>query len=146
MHTLFTAGYEGMVQPDFIAGLQRAGILRVIDVRAVPQSRKPGFSKRLLAATLAQAGIAYTHLRALGTPKPGRIAARAGDAAGMERVFLDHLAGDAPMAALAEATALAAEAPSCLICFEHDPALCHRRLLADRIHAATGQPVTHLEF
>ena len=46
---IFTIGYEGATQPDFIAALRAAGVERVIDVRAVPLSRRPGFSKNVLA-------------------------------------------------------------------------------------------------
>jgi uncharacterized protein (DUF488 family) len=35
-------------------------------VRAVAASRKPGFSKRQLAASLDQIGIRYLHLQKLG--------------------------------------------------------------------------------
>lgn len=79
---IFTIGYEGATQDQFIATLQQAGVVQVIDVRAVPLSRKPGFSKNVLAAGLKAAGIAYVHLKALGTPPEGREAARKGNLPG----------------------------------------------------------------
>ena len=84
---IFTIGYEGSTQDEFIAALQQAGVERIIDVRAVPLSRKPGFSKNVLAAGLSEAGIDYVHLKALGTPPAGREAARKGDEAGLERIY-----------------------------------------------------------
>ncbi|HEY0011664.1 MAG TPA: DUF488 domain-containing protein, partial [Allosphingosinicella sp.] len=77
---IFTIGYEGSTQPELIAALTGAGVERLIDVRAVPLSRKPGFSKNILAAGLREAGIDYVHLKALGTPPAGREAARKGKA------------------------------------------------------------------
>src|SRR4028119_55833 len=75
---IFTIGYEGATQAELVAALRAAGVERVIDVRAVPLSRKPGFSKNVLAAGLAEAGIGYVHLKALGTPPEGRGGARPG--------------------------------------------------------------------
>jgi uncharacterized protein (DUF488 family) len=123
---IFTIGYEKTTQDELVAALQEAGVERVIDVRAVPMSRKPGFSKNVLAAGLKQAGIDYVHLKALGTPAEGREAARKGRHAEMERIYAAQL--DTPEAAAqgARMIALAEEKPSALLCFERDPAHCHR--------------------
>lgn len=123
---IFTIGYEGTTQPEVVAALQEAGVARVIDVRAVPLSRKPGFSKNILAAGLKEAGIDYVHLKALGTPAEGREAARKGRHAEMERIYAAQL--ETPEAAVqsAQMIALAEEKPSALLCFERDPAHCHR--------------------
>ena len=126
---LFTIGYEGTTQPEFIAALQAAGVERVIDVRAVPLSRKPGFSKNILAASLREAGIDYVHLRALGTPPDGREAARKGRHELLKRIYADQLELPEAIAAAAEMRDLAQEKPSALLCFERDPAGCHRSLL-----------------
>ncbi len=114
-----------------MTALLAAGVARLIDVRAVPLSRKPGFSKRQLAAALHEAGIGYISLRGLGTPKSGRIAARRGDVAAMRDIFMAHMLTDAAQVDLAHATAIAAEAPACLLCFEADAAHCHRLLVAE---------------
>ena len=114
---------------DFLAALHRAGVKRVIDVRALPLSRRPGFSKSILAATLLDAGIDYVHLKALGTPKRGRDAAKKGDVATLEAVYEDQLALPEAQAAAARMRELAAETPSALLCYERDPCHCHRTLL-----------------
>ena len=123
---IFTIGYEGATQDEFIAALQEAGVEQVIDVRAVPLSRKPGFSKNVLAAGLKDAGIIYVHLKALGTPPEGREAARKGRLDVMERFYAEQL--ETPEAAVqaAQLVALVEERPSALLCFERDPAHCHR--------------------
>jgi uncharacterized protein (DUF488 family) len=141
---LFTIGYEGTTIDTVVGTLLGANVALLIDVRAVPQSRKPGFSKRQLAAALDQSGIAYVHLQALGTPKPGRDAVRAGHPERMEAIFRDHMTGDRPQVELTQARILTRERPACLLCFERDHNTCHRRLVAEMIVAETRQPVTHL--
>ncbi|HEX5818412.1 MAG TPA: DUF488 domain-containing protein, partial [Gemmatimonadales bacterium] len=92
MTSLATIGYESVAVPEFLATLRDAGIELLVDVRAVAGSRRPGYAKTALAANLASAGIKYLHLRGLGTPKEGRIAARAGRHAEMHAIFREHLA------------------------------------------------------
>jgi uncharacterized protein (DUF488 family) len=144
MPHLATIGYEGTTIDTVLTTLHDAHVALLIDVRAVPQSRKPGFSKRQLAAALDQAGIAYVHLQALGTPKPGRDAVRAGHPDRMEPIFREHMKSDRAQAALAEAKQLARARPACLLCFERNHNTCHRRLVAEMIVAETGQIVMHL--
>ncbi len=132
---IFTIGYEGATQPELIAALQAAGVAQVIDVRAVPLSRKPGFSKNVLAAGLRKAGIGYVHLKALGTPPAGREAARKGRIAEMERIYAEQLETPEAGAEAARMIALAEETPSALLCFERDPAGCHRTPLREAVMA-----------
>jgi uncharacterized protein (DUF488 family) len=144
MPKLVTIGYEGTTIDTVLTTLRDAGVGLLIDVRAVPLSRKPGFSKRQLAAALDESGIAYVHLQALGTPKPGRDAVRAGHPERMEVIFRDHMTSDRAQAELAQAKQLACERPACLLCFERDHNTCHRRLVAEMIVAETRQSVVHL--
>ena len=130
---IFTIGYEGATVTEFLAALRNAGVERVIDVRAVPNSRRPGFSKTPLRNALAEAGIDYVHLRALGTPADGRAAARAGRHADLERIYAGQLELPEAMAQSAPMLDLAAEKPSALLCYERDPAHCHRTLLLDAV-------------
>ncbi|HEY0326744.1 MAG TPA: DUF488 domain-containing protein [Allosphingosinicella sp.] len=126
---IFTIGYEQSTVPDLIAALQKAGVERVIDVRAVAASRRPGFSKTALAGALNEAGIAYEHLRALGTPKEGRDAAKRGDQETLERVYAGQL--ELPEAQAASAILLdrVDAQPTALLCYEREPADCHRSML-----------------
>lgn len=145
MQDLLTIGYEGCTIDDVLAVLRKAKVKLLIDVRAVPQSRKPGFSKRQLAAGLDEHGIAYVHLQGLGTPKPGRDAVRAGHPERMEPIFREHMRSDRALVELAQAKQLAGERRACLLCFEQDHMTCHRRFVAEMISAETGQPVVHLQ-
>ena len=144
LRELLSIGYEGCTIDNVLAALKQARVGLLIDVRAVPQSRKPGFSKRQLAAGLDEQGIRYVHLQGLGTPKPGRDAVRAGHPERMETIFREHMTGDRPQAELADATELARTTRACLLCFEHNPAHCHRRIVAEMITAATRQQIIHL--
>lgn len=127
--TIYTIGYEGVTMAAFIDTLRGAGVRRVIDVRALPLSRRPGFSKSSLAASLRDAGIDYAHLKALGTPKRGRDAAKKGDVATLTAVYDEQLELPEAQAQAAQMLALAEEMPSALLCYERDPCHCHRTLL-----------------
>lgn len=88
---IFTIGYEGTTQAELIARLKEAGVTLLADVRAVPLSRRPGFSKNILAAGLREAGIDYAGLKALGTPPEGREAARKHDLDKLRRIYMGQL-------------------------------------------------------
>lgn len=137
---VLTIGYEATTPAALLDALRAARVETVVDVRALANSRRPGFAKGALSATLAGAGIGYRHLRALGTPAEGRAAARSGQPAAMRRIFAAHLAGTEAQAALAELSDLARRQRVCLLCLEADPARCHRTLVAE----AVGLPVVHL--
>lgn len=138
---LWTIGYERAAQRDVIAALERAEIGTVLDVRDRPQSRRAGFSKTSLAASLLAAGIGYIHMKPLGTPKEGRIAHHAGDQATFWRIVDAQL--DTPEAGLAleEVASRAASGRCCLLCYEADWRHCHRARIIERL----GADARHLE-
>jgi uncharacterized protein (DUF488 family) len=141
---LWTIGYERVGVPDFVAALQAAKIKTLIDGRDVAHSRRAGFSKKALAASLDAAGIGYIHMKTLGTPKAGREAARRGDAETMQRIFEAKLAEPESQLALAETAALASKGRICLMCLEHDWRECHRAIVARHLEAEFGVKPTHL--
>ena len=142
---LATIGYEQETQPAVIQRLKDAGVEVLIDVRAVAASRRAGFSKTLLAASLNEAGIGYVHLRQLGTPKAGRDFARKGKIAEMHRIFEAHMAEPAAQVELAKATELVrGDKKVALLCYEADAAGCHRTILANRISEALGCEIENL--
>jgi uncharacterized protein (DUF488 family) len=130
---VFTIGYEGATQAELIDRLREAGVTLLADVRAVPLSRRPGFSKNILAAGLREAGIDYVGLKALGTPPEGRTAARQHDMDTLRRVYDDQLALPEAMAQAAMLADMAAERATALLCFEREPACCHRSLLVEAV-------------
>jgi uncharacterized protein (DUF488 family) len=140
---LATIGYEKASQGELIAALAEAGVRRLIDVRELPSSRRAGFSKTILAASLKAAGIDYIHLKALGTPKEGRLANRARQWERFWAIVDRQLESPEGQHDLARAAALASEMPSCLLCLEADHSTCHRSAVAERLKPF-GFEVRHL--
>lgn len=142
---LFTIGYEQAKAQAVIAELKLAGVRLLVDTRAVAASRRPGFSKRQLAAGLDEAGIGYLHLQKLGTPKEGRDAARSGHLARLFAIYERHLATPDAREQLDELTALVKSGkPICLLCYERDVAHCHRKRIAEIVCERTGAEAEHL--
>jgi uncharacterized protein (DUF488 family) len=145
MLSIATIGYEGATIATFQDALREAGIDLLIDVRALASSRRPGFAKTRLAANAKEAGAEYLHLRALGTPAEGRAAARAGHHEEMRRIFRAQLATPEAQEELALAADLVRQGRRvCLLCFEADPAHCHRNIVASALAEMLPATVTHL--
>ena len=143
MSRLWTIGYEHVGITDFVAALKTEKIETLLDIRELPNSRRAGFSKNMLAASLEKAGISYRHMKALGTPKAGRDAAKKGDTATMQAIFKQKLATPESQLALREAADLAKSARVCLMCLEHDWHVCHRAIVAERLEKF-GFNATHI--
>src|SRR3982750_1954195 len=112
---LFTIGYEQTPPKAVLDELESSGVKLLVDVRPVPSSRRPGFSKNQLAAGLDERGISYLHLRGLGTPKEGREAARSGKFDALHRIYAAHLKTPQARQELDELAALVNQAgPVCI--------------------------------
>jgi uncharacterized protein (DUF488 family) len=144
MTPLCTIGYEKASQAEVLAALAAAGVRRVIDVRDRPLSRRAGFSKRQLQAGLESHGIGYVHLQALGTPPEGREANHRRQWQRFWEIVEAKLATPEAEHALEQAAALAQEAPSCLICYEADWRICHRKRVAELLAERHGFELRHL--
>jgi uncharacterized protein (DUF488 family) len=142
---LFTIGYEKARPAAVMAELKRAKVKLLVDTRAVAASRKPGFSKKQLAAGLDEEGIGYLHLQKLGTPDEGRQAARAGKLDTLWRIYGKHLQTPEAIEAMAELVAIVKSGQAvCLLCYERDQACCHRSKIAEIVHDRTGASVVDL--
>jgi uncharacterized protein (DUF488 family) len=139
MPTIFTIGYEQATQAAVVAALREAGVEVLADIRYLPLSRRPGFSKSSLRAAVEEAGIEYRHLRDLGTPADGRAAARRGDHATLARVYAGQLELPEALKQMAELRALAEHKQVCLLCYERDASVCHRSLLYDALFGDFGR-------
>lgn len=142
--TIFTIGYEAATLGNVIERLKAAGVGMLVDVRAVAASRRAGFSKTILGASLEAEGIAYLHLRDLGTPKPGREAARKGRIGEMRAIFAEHMQEPAAQLQFERLKALAIETPAALLCYEAEACGCHRAVLAERLAAEADFKVVDL--
>lgn len=145
MIPLATIGYESAPQAKVIETLKAAGVQVLIDVRAVAASRRAGFSKGLLSSSLEDAGIEYVHLRELGTPKEGRMAARKGRTAEMREIFEAHLEEPRAQMQLAQAIEIAKAKKTALLCYEADHRGCHRSIVVERMLEAADFQVENLE-
>ena len=146
MPVIATIGYEGITLDSFITELINNGIRQVIDVRELPLSRRKGFSKTAISSALSMADIGYVHLKSLGDPKPGRLAARAGRDAEFRRIFGNHMKTDEAQRGLALCAKLAAKKSSALLCFERCPTCCHRAIVAEALRLAYGFRIRHIEM
>lgn len=132
-------GYQGLSIEEFAAQVVARDIDIVVDVRLNALSRKRGFSKNGLRAALAEFGVEYLHLPALGNPKDNRDGfalpgSRAGDAA-RNRYVASISTADA-LSAIEEIAALACTSVVGVMCFEKDQHECHRELVIERVEAA----------
>ena len=142
---LFTIGYEKARPDALMAELKRARVKLLVDTRAVAASRKPGFSKRQLAASLDEQGIAYLHLQKLGTPAEGREAARTGKLDTLWRIYAKHLKTRGATEEMEELVSIVKSGQTvCLLCFERDKDCCHRTRIAEVLHERTGASVVNL--
>jgi uncharacterized protein (DUF488 family) len=133
--TIWTIGYEKATVEGVVGALAEAQVEVLADIRYLPLSRRPGFSKSALAAAATEGGIAYRHFKHLGTPADGRAAARRGDHAELSRIYAGQLELPEALAAMAELRALAGEKRVALLCYERDAATCHRSLLVEALLA-----------
>ncbi|WP_191060638.1 DUF488 domain-containing protein [Geminicoccus harenae] len=134
---LFTIGYEGLAQRDVLDALTGAGVEMLVDVRAVSASRRPGFAKNALRSGVAAIGVEYLHLRALGTPAAGRLAARTGHYDDMRRIFTAHLETPEAVHEFELLRELAGRRRCCLLCYERQLHHCHRLVIAERLDLPT---------
>ncbi|MBB4274099.1 DUF488 domain-containing protein [Rhizobium mongolense] len=143
MKTVYTIGYEGTDIERFVKTLTAVGVEAVADVRAVPLSRKKGFSKNSLRSHLESAGIKYLAMQELGDPKEGREAAKAGDYDRFRTIYSAHVDQPESAAAIGKLATASEEQAVCLLCFERDPKTCHRFIVGERM-GAYGYEMTHL--
>lgn len=139
---VYTAGYEGKSIDEFVGRLRDHGITVLVDIRELPISRKPGFSKSAIRNVLNEANIDYVHLRELGSPRTIRKELRAsGDYPRFFALYRNHLEGQDQ--AFKELISLVTQNIACLMCFEEEPRLCHRSVVVEKLYNG-GIEVRHL--
>ena len=143
--TVFTIGYEKAKPKAVLDELKGAKVDLLVDTRAVAASRRPGFSKRQLAASLDEIGIDYVHLQKLGTPAEGREAAHAGDYDTAWKIYDKHIKTADAQRELRELVGFIKNGKRvCLLCYERDQACCHRSRIAEIVNERTGAEVVDL--
>jgi uncharacterized protein (DUF488 family) len=144
----FTVGHSTRSIEEFLALLQSAGIRLVADVRTVPRSRtNPQFNGDTLPAALAELGVGYEHLGALGGLRGASRDVPPGINAFWQNQsfhnYADYAMGDAFHAGLARLRDLGHRMPTAIMCAEAVWWRCHRRIIADYLIAA-GETVRHI--
>lgn len=132
MKQIFTIGYEGSTVDTLVDTLVNLDIKVLADVRELPLSRKKGLSKTSLSERLSEHGIDYVHFKALGDPKEGRQAARAGKYDVFEKIYLRHLRSQYAQGSLETLLKVAESRRTCMLCFEKCAEVCHRSYIADQ--------------
>jgi uncharacterized protein (DUF488 family) len=127
LSALTTIGYEGASLPAFLATLKAAGVTLLLDIRELPISRRRGFSKTPLSQALAAAGIRYQHERALGAPRAVRHRLR--EDKDFRRYFADFREYLATQEPFLDQLACTLTGRVALLCFERNPAECHRSVV-----------------
>jgi uncharacterized protein (DUF488 family) len=144
-NTLYTIGYEETSAELFLEKLDSAGVEMVLDIRELPQSRIPGFSKSALFEKLRLNGIDYLHVRELGSPRELRHQLReTGDFMAFTRGYLLYMKTQKEHVKTVKN--LAYEKTCCLLCFEKNHEECHRKFVALEVKATArnGLQVVHL--
>ena len=132
---ILTIGYEGASLDDFLSTLKAAGVQQLLDIRELPISRRKGFSKSALSAALTEAGIEYSHERALGSPREIRYRLREdGDLARFFSDFREYL----------DTLARTTTGAVALLCYERNHAECHRSVVAEALARRAQSTVRHL--
>ena len=133
-----SVGYEGVTAPELIDALIAEGVSWVVDVRLNPISRKPGLSKTKLGLSLQDAGIGYTHLRALGNPKWNRAPFWSENPEPGREGFRRILEGDEQRRELQRIERLSSEHLVALLCFEANLGRCHRAVIMEELLSQAG--------
>ena len=141
---IYTLGYQGTSIDAFLNFLIRQGLLRLLDVRSSPVSRRHGYSKGALSDLCGRIGVDYVHLPELGIPPKYRRGLQG--IASYQRLFQCYAREvlSSQRSAIERAAGLARGAPTALVCYEADHNWCHRGPLAERLHAITRLPICHL--
>jgi uncharacterized protein (DUF488 family) len=142
---VLAVGHSTRPSEELVEMLLRAGVTTLADVRTIPRSRaNPQYEGRVLARTLAAAGIGYVHLAALGGLRRARKdSPNAGWRNASFRGYADHMATPEFEEGLVQLRTLAREGPVAIMCAEAVPWRCHRSLIADAL-LARGVVVQHL--
>jgi uncharacterized protein (DUF488 family) len=129
---LFTIGFTRKSAEAFFTTLQGAGVKRLVDIRLNNVSQLAGFAKRDDLRYFAKAicDIEYVHAPELAPTEEMLDAFKKGrdaDWASYERQFLELMRSRRVETTLTPGLLDHA----CLLCSEHRPEQCHRRLVAE---------------
>ncbi len=142
---MFTIGHSTHPARDFVEILRSHGVSRIADVRTVPRSRhNPQFNRDVLPLSLAEAGIEYVWLQALGGLRRAHSDSINTGWRNMSfRGYADYMQTVEFESGLKDLLALPRVETVALLCAEAVPWRCHRSLIADAL-MVRGVPVAHI--
>jgi uncharacterized protein (DUF488 family) len=142
---ILTVGHSTHPIEVFLELLLGAGVEQIVDVRRFAGSRRhPQYGAESLSAALAEQGIGYEHVAALGGRRPvSPGSCNDGWRVSAFRGYADHLRSPEFADGLARLEILTAEHRSAVMCAEAQWWRCHRRILAD-VLVLRGHAVSHL--
>lgn len=123
---IYSLGYEGLTVAGLVERLLQNRVEEVVDVRASPFSRKPGFSRKRLGASLAAEAVGYRH-----EPLLGNAFRDVGDFAAAMALMRERLGSGEPAEAVARLVRLAEGRRIAVLCLENDQRRCHRQVVLD---------------
>lgn len=131
MATIYTIGFTKKSAQEFFALLEEAGIDAVVDTRLRPNSQLSGFAKqRDLPFFLEKWNIAYEHHPELAPTREILDGYRKDKDWDRYRTQFGPLIEERAIETVGAAL-LARYDALCLLCSEHEPDKCHRRLVAE---------------
>lgn len=135
--TLYTIGYSGLTDATILAKLHSHDVEVLVDVRDRPFSRNRYFNQARLKGFLEEGGIAYVSYRDLGVPANLRKEFREGGSLA-DYLVAYRLSLQDRADVMSDVGSLVREKTCCLLCLEHDPAECHRSVLAEELGERMG--------
>jgi len=144
--TLFTIGHATRTLAELASALAAYRVTELVDIRTIPRSRtNPQFNTEVIGRGLAEFGIHYVRLPALGGlrgKQSGDSSANAWENSSF-RNYANYATSSAFREGLSELEAIAARAPTAIMCAEMVWWRCHRRIVADHL-LAHGVSVVHI--
>lgn len=139
--TICTIGYERRSLDEFLELLRGAPVDTLIDTRHRAGSRKRGFARTALTEALRRIGIRYEHRRDLGPPPHLMEVMRTTGSYSLVAYEEFFEAQDELLSSLTE---VAGTTRTVLLCYELDPGVCHRSILAKHVAREAGLRIVHL--
>lgn len=146
MTTIYSIGHSNRGFGDFLALLQKNGVEALADIRQFTRSRaNPQFNADAFAPALAEHGMTYEHIAALG----GRRSSKLPDSPNglwehpAFRSYADYALTNAFETGFARLLEIAQQKCTAMMCAEAVWWRCHRRIVSDYL-LARGHSVLHI--
>ncbi|MBW2619074.1 MAG: DUF488 domain-containing protein [Deltaproteobacteria bacterium] len=143
---IFSMGYQGLSIDGFLNTLFSNGLKQIIDVRANPVSRVYGFHKTTLMQLAKKVLLDYRHFPQVGISSEQRSGLSTNEDYEYLLASYNRKILPAQRSFLTEISLLMSTKPSVLLCFEADPAQCHRSRLASALAGRNNLPLRELRL